>query len=573
MKQAVRLARTFFGRFFESDLLPPGMPQAQVVIWSLAFLATPGLLLPVRFASSNLKNNMEPERIAQNLLVLRLFFITLTMTAIGVVALVIWDGIFPDRRDARILTPLPVPGSVLIGARLLALGALCGVFLVGINLVPTALFAPTITVFGGADNMVQGVLAHVVSNGLAGLFVFCSLISLQGLALNLGGKRASDRMSLLLQVLFVAALLQLIFFMTRVGAMLPRDLDSGWLRAMPTVWFLGLNDVIGGRPAKGAPMLAIAALCATAATAGGAILMFVATHARLTRRALESRATEGRRTAFVLVAYLTRGFARHPVTRAVLRFTLHSLARSRSHRLLMAMYAGGALALVASAIVPTALSDGLAVFTTPRIELLSAPLVLQFLLLVGMRVAVAIPIEPAANWVFRLAEPTDRPAAVRGVQVALLVAGVAPTTLVAAATAGALWGAWPAIVHAIVCAMMGYLLVEVLMIRFAKLPFTCSYMPGSSRVGTLWPLYLTAFITYSYTIAAWELRFFRQPVALGVFVLVIGGAIAVLTLRRHYYSAAFPVFRFQEEDPTALFAGFNLSEGFAAATPDIRKAR
>ena len=57
---------------------------------------------------------------------------------------------------------------------------------------------------------------------------------------------------------------------------------------------------------------------------------------------------------------------------------------------------------MASAVVPVAISDGLAGFATPGIELLSAPLVIGFFSLVGMRVAIAIPIEPKANWLFRL---------------------------------------------------------------------------------------------------------------------------------------------------------------------------
>ena len=87
------------------------MPQAQVVIWSLAFLATPRLILPVKFADQRAADAPDPGSMVHALLVFRLFFITLTMTAIGFVALMIWDGIFPDRRDARILTPLPVPGA------------------------------------------------------------------------------------------------------------------------------------------------------------------------------------------------------------------------------------------------------------------------------------------------------------------------------------------------------------------------------------------------------------------------------------------------------------------------------
>ncbi len=550
------------------------MPQAQVVVWSLAFLATPGLLLPVRFLRGNLAGGSSPQSFVHALLVFRLFFITLTMTAIGIVALMIWDGIFPDRRDARILTPLPVPGNVLIGARLLALGALCGIFVVGINAVPTVFYAPMIAAFGGATNQVQGVLAFAVANGLAGVFVFTSLISLQGLALNLGGKKATDRVSLLLQVLFVMALLQMIFFMGRVGASLPADLNSGWLRAMPSVWFVGLYDVIGGRPAAGAPLLAMIALIATGTTVGSAILLFVSTHARLTRRALESREIHpaGRSAAFT-GATLARGLCRNPVARGVLEFTLRSLARSRSHRLLMAIYIGVALALVASAIVPVAIKDGLAQFTTPGIELLSAPLVIGFFSLVGMRVAIAIPIEPKANWLFRLCEASDRAAAMGGVRTAMLIVGVVPTALVALVTAGALWGVWPAIVHAGVCALMGVLLVEILMAGLDKLPFTCTYFPGNSRIGTLWPLYLTGFVTYSYTVAAWEERFFGRPRALAIFAVVVGAAIAFLTIRRRDHLAELPGFSYQGEDPSAIFEGFNLSEGYAAATESARKLR
>jgi hypothetical protein len=550
------------------------MPQAQVVIWSLAFLAAPGLILPIKFAQINLQVDDNPASMVQALLVFRLFFLTLTMTAIGFVALMIWDGIFPDRRDARILTPLPVPGSVLIGARLLALAALCGIFVVGINAFPTVIYAPMIVAFGGAANQVQGILAFIVSNGLAGVFVFTTLVSLQGLALNLGGKKATDRISLLLQVLFVVALLQMIFFMQRIGAALPADLNSGWLRALPSVWFLGLYDLIGGRPVAGAPVLALAAVLATATTVGGAVLLFVATHARLTRRALESReiASAGRSAVFTPAALLRR-ICRHPVARGVFEFTIKSLVRSRSHRLLMAIYVGIACALIASAIVPIAIRDGLSGFATPGVELLSAPLVLQFLSLIGMRVAIAIPIEPKANWLFRLYESPERAAAMDGVRAAMMAVGVAPGAILALVTAGTLWGPWPAIVHTGICTLMGVLLVELLMIRLAKLPFTCTYFPGSSRFGTLWPLYLSGFITYSYTIAAAEMRFFSQPRALAVFTVVIGSAIAFLVIRRRARLAELTGFSYQGEDPSAIFAGFNLSEGYAAASEDARRLR
>ena len=101
--------------------MPPGFPQAQAVIWSLAFLATTGLILPVMYFRANAGSGSDPQAMVRAMHVFRLFFVTLTMTSIGMVALVIWDGMFPDRRDARILTGLPLPARLLISARLLAL--------------------------------------------------------------------------------------------------------------------------------------------------------------------------------------------------------------------------------------------------------------------------------------------------------------------------------------------------------------------------------------------------------------------------------------------------------------------
>jgi hypothetical protein len=543
--------------------MPPGFPQAQVVIWSLAFLASPGLIMPVWYARATLERGSDPQAMLRGMHTFRLFFITLTMTAIGMVALVIWDGMFPDRRDARILTGLPLPARLLIGARLLALSALCAIFVVGVNIVPTIFYAPTIAVFGGAANLPQGVLAFVVANGLAGAFIFSALVALQGLVLNLGGRRAADQLSLALQVSFVMVLLQMVLFMPRVAAMLTADLETGWVLALPSVWFLGLYDVIGGRPVAGSPALAGMALLATAATVGAAILLFVATHDRLTRRALESREIGGGRKGLTIET-LAEVLCRRPIARAVFGFTIKTLTRSRSHRLLMAIYLGGALALVASGIVPIALTEGLAGFTTPGVVLLSAPLVIGFFALVGMRVALAIPVEPKANWLFRQSEPADRPAAIDGVRAAMLVVGVLPTSLLALVTAGTLWDGWAALAHAAVCTVMGWLLVEILLMGVVKIPFTCSYFPGRSRIGTLWSLYLTAFTAYSYTTAAWEVEFLARPRAVPIFIVVIASAITVLTIRRHRNLASLHGLRFHEEDPGAIFGGFDLSEGLAA---------
>jgi hypothetical protein len=576
LSRTLLLARTFFGRLFESDLMPAGMPQAQLVIWSLTFLATPGLLLPVRFAAMFLDGGADSEGIERVLLIFRLLFITLSMTAVGLVALVIWDGMFPDRRDARILGGLPVPGHVLIAGRLLALGALCGIFVVGINAVPTVLFGSMLPIVGGASNVVRGVLAHFLGTTLAGVFVFTALLALQGVVLNLGGRKAADRLSVILQVVFVGALLQMIFFMPRMAGMLAEDLGSGWLRALPSVWFLGLYDVIGGRAVAGAPSLALIAALATLGTVSSAIGIFVLTHGRLTTRAIESHETRARnRVVANVTAALTSTICRQAAARATFEFTMRTLARSRSHRLLLAMYVGIAVAFVGSAIVPLAFGSGFAGFIKPGVEVLSAPLVISFFTLIGARVALSIPVEPKARWAIMLREPANRGKVLDGVRAALIVVGVVPSVVLAGISAAVLWGPAAAWVHIAVCALMGTLLAEILLINLAKFPFTCTYYPGRSRIGTLWPLYITAFGMYAYTAARFEVMLLetgsRRPLAW--FAGITIGATLFLTWRRHRKLAALEKLRFEEEALDTIFGGFNLSEGFAAGSAESRQLR
>lgn len=574
MNKTLLLAKTLFGRFFESELMPPGLPQVQLVIWAIVLLASPGLLLPVRFGGkySGLYER-HPELLQGAMHVDRLLFITLTMTALGVVALVIWDGIFPDRRDARILGGLPLPGRVPIAARLLALSALAALFLVGNNLIPSVVFGTIIGLFGGASSLFRGILAHFIATTMAGAFVFTTLVALQGCCLNLGSRRTSDRIALVLQVVFVMSLLQMIFVMPRMRAVLGDDLSSPWLLALPSAWFLGLYDVIGGKPVSGAWRLAGIASLASLASASLATTLLIGTHERLTRLAIESQeiSRPRRRSITWFLDALTTRFAPHPISRAVFEFTLRTLARSRSHRLMLAAYLGVALALVMSAVLTTIVRTDQSALATPSVPILSAPFVIGFFLLIGARMGLAIPVEPRANWVFRIREPFDRIHAIAGVRSALLLVGVVPMVLIAVATAGYLWGVGVAVMHAIFCAFMGWLLVEVLLIRFGKLPFTCTYLPGKSRLNMLWPLYLQGFIAFSYTSAAVEVTLLGRPSSLAKVLIAIFAATAMLTIWRQRWLRDLAAFRFQEEDATAMFAGFHLSEGLASTPHDDRR--
>ena len=101
--------------------------------------------------------------------------------------------------------------------------------------------------------------------------------------------------------------------------------------------------------------------------------------------------------------------------------------------------------------------------------------------------------------------------------------------------------------------------------RTGKLPFACTYLPGNSRIFTLWPIYLLAFFFYTVVFAAIDRALSSRPVKLAWFCVAA-------TARRAGHRAgiasacsrALTALRFEEEDTQAIFQGFQLSEGLAA---------
>ena len=103
------------------------------------------------------------------------------------------------------------------------------------------------------------------------------------------------------------------------------------------------------------------------------------------------------------------------------------------------------------------------------------------------------------------------------------------------------------------------------MSRTGKLPFACTYFPGNSRIFTLWPIYLLAFFFYTVVFAAIDRALSSRPGKLAWFCLGATLAAQVVVLIRRRAVTALPGLRFDEEDSAAIFQGFQLSEGLAAA--------
>ena len=513
------LTRTFFGRMFESELIPPGIGHARVVISVMAFFAGPSLVLPLLL----MKKYVAPqplEAVRSAMAQDRTLALLLLMTATAFISLVIWENVFPDRRDSRILGVLPVRLRSFVVARLTAIVALFSL----VFLLPTAVGSIAFGLLGAMTRLPEGFLGvafgHFVSAAAAEALIFFAIVAIQCALMSIVGPSLAHRLAVVLQMAIIITVLQMPMVMP-AGASFSLDASGSpqWASSvsaylLPPLWFLSLHEAIVGAGYPATAQFARTAAFLGAGTPLLALGFYAASYRRLTRLSIEGRPLPPRRR----VPWITRVFG-SPVrfiapaaeATAVCGFTLRTLARSRQHRMLLAVWVGVAVALTISAALPVLLRFGWTALEQPRQALLVGPFIFAALVQTGIRSLLAIPVEIRANWAVRMAETPRLAATLDGVSAALIICGVLPAAALALLTGSWLWGLKIGLLHALFSGVVGILFSQVLMFGVDRIPFTCTYSPGGAKIGKFWPLYLTIFGTVTYGMAAAEAEMLRHP--------------------------------------------------------------
>jgi hypothetical protein len=529
----VVLWRTFFMQFFTNETVSSDVQMRQTMIWVVAFLLVPGVLLLVEVFFDYQGIVLRALRFQQfdvlddTLEWVAFLFITYSMVTIGFIAVFVWDSLTLDRRDAMVLGPLPARGSTIVAAKLAALGA----FLLGasmaVNLPNAVVFA-----FETADRLGSGALvrhfaAHLTSTVAAAAFVFAAMVVIRGTAVLLAGPRLASALGSLLQFVFVVALLCIVILCPAVWRVPHRELinptTTGWL---PTSWFLGLFEQIRGSQRAYFQPLATRAPIATAAVVLGGIAISIAGFRRQMQLAVAPPATVGRLGA----ARVSRWFARrlvgrHGIGAATSDFILLTIARNRAQRTPIAMNTAVGVAIVLAALTRV---EDLASLTRPRTAVLGIPLVLAYCMTVGLRAAFFAPSELPASWTFDANAPASATGYWCAVRAVMLACVLPPTLVLTAAVTIPLLGWTTAMWHGAVVCAAATMLVEAVALTIDYVPFTRAYEPGHAKLRTRWWLYVAGLWAFAYWPARFEVSTIGNPVALAP--LLVGLAVAIAAL-------------------------------------------
>lgn len=177
------------------------------------------------------------------------------------------------------------------------------------------------------------------------------------------------------------------------------------------------------------------------------------------------------------------------------------------------------------------------------------PLGIVFWLTCGLRVAIMMPIEPSANWLFKLTEPVDKRRLLSTVVTVMAALTCVPVALLFGGAAVVLGEERLGATVFLVVTLAGLCLIELLTITLKTVPFTCTYLPGQLKLRVYWALYFFLWLQFVFTLSNWCLRALQGTQQ----TLILAGSLAAvwLALRMWHMARARKILRFvyDEQEP------------------------
>ena len=467
------LYRVFLLRVVDLDTLSAdGDPtkllgQIAAIFATISFFASAPLILLGGRLDENARWDME------------FFFLATTMLVVGLFAVLSWDSVFPDKRDFLVLGPLPVAPRTILGAKLAALAYALGLLVISFNVFIAIIWPPVLSSATGLLAAVRSYAAYFIAIVLGSVFMFFSVLMAQGIASQILPRQILLRLSAPIQVAAFA-----LFLGTFI--LEPKDVTAALLRSpvvgrLPTYWFFALAQQIRGISGPSQPALDILAgrvwiaMGIVVIGAAATLLSFYAWRLGKIVEAPDILPQSRHRTSRL----------GNSLTGAVLLFCARTLLRSRQHRVILSFYYGVGFAIVL-AYALTLLATGFGLRNS-AFSLVAPPLLIVSLLMMcvtvgGVRIVAPMPITLPANWIFRITESRASSAYLHATRCSFICLGALPAWLASSMLFLWLWPWRLACAHLLILALLGMLLVELCLLGFAKIPFTCSYLPGKGKI-------------------------------------------------------------------------------------------
>lgn len=329
----------------------------------------------------------------------------------------------------------------------------------------------------GLRGVLRSFCAYWFTMIAAGVFVYGLVLGTQGLAALALPRRLFLRLSGYLQLAAIGVILGIYFLQPGFGGLDNLALGSigNVIQWLPSYCFLALYQQLNGSLHPAMVPMAQRAWIGLAVVVCLTPVVYTLSYLRTLRRIVEEPdIVPGSRRW----GWLPR-FGNQAQT-AIGQFSVRTLARSRQHRLILGFYLGIALAFTCF-LLKGSLATMSNSLRDESMQLWIASIMVIVLATLGTRVAFAIPLDLRANWIFRIIGVRGGVQTLAASRRALLLISVAPVCLVTAVVCLWVWPGRENAGHLVVLGLLGMILADLCLLRFRKIPFTCSWLPGKSR--------------------------------------------------------------------------------------------
>jgi hypothetical protein len=489
------------------------------------------------------------------------------MLIVGLFSVLTWDAAYPERRDVLVLGPLPVRTRTIFFAKAFALAIALSLTVITFNgfpglLLPFALAPHTATILDLLFTLdfYRPLIAYWSTMLAAGTFVFCCVLIVQGIAMQLP-RRVFLQLSPALQIAAFCVFVGGYFLQPSLASSEALAApENRWLLSwLPSYWFLGLFQELNGS-LSGHAQPTLVALGNRAWFGLGSVVFtscvtFVLSYVRSLRKIVEHPDIV---VGFRRLNWLPR--LGNSTETAVAQFSIRTVFRSRQHRVFLSFYGGLAFAVVILFMktpVVNQLSGASSLWHKVTLPSLASSIVVTCFWILGIRAVFAIPLELRANWIFRITQLRVPSAYLAASRRAMYVLGAVPVWLVSAPLFLFLWPWRAALEHVGVIVLLGIILTELAASSFYKIPFTCSYLPGKSNLHITFVLCLMLGMDAIYMSARFEFQSLPRPSTYLRLMTILCAAAAVAWWRRWRIASQQAGLRF-EEQAVPVIAGLEL---------------
>ena len=234
--------------------------------------------------------------------------------------------------------------------------------------------------------------------------------------------------------------------------------------------------------------------------------------------------------------------------KAVVSFSMRSLARSRQHRVVYAFFLAIAFAMAVSTLAHVVSDRRTQVVTS---GFLMSTMMMMCLAVAGLRSIFSLPVSLRANWVLQVTQLSAPEHYIAAARRAMLVLSVVPVWLTVAGLS-LCYRPWHQVTeHLLVLALAGSIMTDAALIGVSKIPFACSYLPGKSNVQYIFWAFVLVFVPLAMMFSRYELSVLDRPVAYAFLVAALAIAAFGLWFFNHQQAKSAVIY-YEDSEPDVI---------------------